>query len=194
MSASDLTRRFRAVLTLFLLGLIISGVTAFPLRWELNLLASWMGVDAADPASLGGLKYWIAYVRSGLEQSYAGYPFLAYGTDWLAFAHLVIAVFFIGPLREPTRHDWILMSGIIACIGVVPLALICGPLRGIPMYWRWIDCSFGVLGIMPLIYCLAISRRLKRMSTQPDGAANGSQPIRMETNQTSSAAAPQPHC
>lgn len=189
MSISDLTRRFRVVLALFILGLIVSGVTAFPLRWELNLLASWMGVDAAaDPASLTGLKYWITYVRSGLEQSYAAYPFLAYGTDWLAFAHLVIAVFFIGPLREPTRHDWILISGIIACIGVVPLALICGPLRGIPVHWRWIDCSFGIFGIIPLIYCLSISRKMKSMSTQQDGPANGSQPIRSVTNRTSAAA------
>lgn len=189
MSTSELKRRFRFVLVLFIVALIASGITAFPLRWELNVLASWMGIRAeADPASLSGLTYWIAYVRSGLEQSHGAYPFLAYGTDWLAFAHIVIAVFFIGPLREPTRHDWILISGIIACIGVVPLALICGPLRGIPMYWRCIDCSFGVVGILPLIYCLAISRKLKTMSTQPDGPANGSQPIRAETNRMSSAA------
>jgi hypothetical protein len=33
------------------------------------------------------------------------YPFLAYGTDWLAFAHIVIAVFFIGPLVKPKDYD-----------------------------------------------------------------------------------------
>ena len=38
----------------------------------------------------------------------------------------------------------------IACGLVVPLALICGPLRGIPFFWRLIDCSFGILGIIPL--------------------------------------------
>ncbi|MDA0659541.1 MAG: hypothetical protein O3C60_11945 [Planctomycetota bacterium] len=173
MSATDLTRRFRFVLALFMLALIVSGVTAFPLRWELNVLASWMGIRAeADPASLSGLAYWIAYVRSGLERSYDAYPFLAYGTDWLAFAHIVIALFFVGPLQEPTRYDWSLISGIVACLGVVALALICGPLRGIPIYWRCVDCLFGVVGIIPLIYCLLISRRLKAMNPQSDGPAN----------------------
>ena len=169
MTATALMRRFRIVLALFISALIVSGVTAFPLRWELKLLASWMGVDAApDLASLTGMKYWVAYVHTGLEQAYVAYPFLAYGTDWLAFAHIVIAVFFIGPMRAPTQHDWILISGIIACAAVIPLALICGPLRGIPLYWRLIDCSFGVIGIVPLIYCLKISRRLQALNARSD--------------------------
>ena len=172
MSSARLILRFRVVLALFILGLVTSGLTAFPLRWELDWLASWMGVGAhPDLASLSGLGYWIAYVREGLQHSYGAYPFLAYGTDWLAFAHLVIAVFFIGPLREPTDHDWVLVSGIIACVAVVPLALICGPLRGIPLYWRFIDCSFGLVGVIPLVYCLGVSRRLKRMGTQPSRSA-----------------------
>ncbi len=167
-------RRFRLVIALFIVALVISGITAFPLRWELNTLASWMGLGAdPDLGSLTGLRHWIAYVRAGLERSYDAYPFLAYGTDWLAFAHIVIAVFFIGPLREPTQHDWILVSGIIACIAVIPLALICGPVRGIPLYWRCIDSSFGVIGIVPLIYCLSVSRRLKRMGTQQGGGTAG---------------------
>jgi len=40
-----------------------------------------------------------------------------------------------------------------ACVGVIPLALICGPLRGIPFYWQLIDCSFGVVGFIPLLIC-----------------------------------------
>jgi hypothetical protein len=34
------------VLTLFIFGLVLSGITAFPLRWELDTLASWLGVGA----------------------------------------------------------------------------------------------------------------------------------------------------
>ncbi|MCP5531978.1 MAG: hypothetical protein H7A48_02275 [Akkermansiaceae bacterium] len=161
MDLTAMTRRFRIALVLFLVGLILSGVTAFPLLGEVRLLATWLGVEeVADPESLTGLKYWIAHVHVGLEKTYESYPFVAYGTDWLAFAHLAIAVFFIGPLREPTKHDWILVSGIIACAGILPLALICGPLRGIPIYWRLIDCSFGVIGVLPLVYCLRLSRRM----------------------------------
>lgn len=164
MSRAQAITRFRIVLGIFITGLVLSGVTAFPLRWELEALASWLGVSGPqDLQSLAGLRRWIAYVHTGLEHSYAAYPFLAYGTDWLAFAHLTIAVFFIGPMREPTQHDWTLISGIIACVGILPLALICGPLREIPFGWRLIDCSFGVFGAMPLLYCLRISRRLQRM-------------------------------
>jgi hypothetical protein len=84
------------------------------------------------------------------------YPFIAYGTDWLAFAHIVIAIAFIGPWRDPVRNVWVLEFGIIACVLVIPLAMVCGPLRGIPWFWRLIDSSFGVIGAVPLV----IARRL----------------------------------
>ena len=54
--------------------------------------------------------------------------FSAYGTDWLAFGHFVIALFFVGAWRDPVRHVWILHAGLIAC-RVIPLALICGAIR-----------------------------------------------------------------
>jgi hypothetical protein len=40
-----------------------------------------------------------------------GSPFLAYGTDWLAFAHLAIAVVFIGPWINPVRSQWVITFG-----------------------------------------------------------------------------------
>jgi hypothetical protein len=48
------------------------------------------------------------------------------------------------------HNIWVTQAGMMACVLVVPLALICGPLRGIPFYWRLIDCSFGVGGIILL--------------------------------------------
>ena len=90
----------------------------------------------------------------------AQYPFLAYGTDWLAFAHLVIAVAFVGAWRDPLRNVWVLDFGLIACAMVIPLALICGPLRGIPWFWRLLDCSFGVLGSIPLFMARRLVWRL----------------------------------
>ncbi len=38
----------------------------------------------------------------------------------------------------------------IACILVIPLALICGSIRGISFLGQLIDCSFGIFGIIPL--------------------------------------------
>ncbi len=133
---------------------MLSGVTAFPLRAELRLLTQILGVDgAASPEGYTGLDRWILTVRFGLEDTYARYPWIAYGTDWLAFGHITIAIFFLGPLIDPLANKWVLQAGMIACCGVLPLALICGPLRGIPFYWRLIDCSFGIVGALPLIYC-----------------------------------------
>jgi hypothetical protein len=146
-----LIRRIRLHLTLFILGLVLSGLTAFPLLLETELLARGLGIgDATPPANLTGLPFWIATVRDGLRDTYAKYPFIAYGTDWLAFAHLILAVLFIGPWRDPVRNKWVIDFGLLACAAVIPLALIAGPLRGIPLYWRLIDCSFGLLGALPL--------------------------------------------
>jgi hypothetical protein len=78
---------------------------------------------------------------------------MSYGTDLLAFAHLVIAVAFWGPLKDPVKNIWVIQFGMIACIMIFPLAFICGPIRNIPFYWQLIDCSFGAIGLIPLYIC-----------------------------------------
>ena len=72
----------------------------------------------------------------------------------------MIAMFFIGPFRDPVRNAWVLRCGLVACAGVIPLALICGHIRGIPLQWRLIDCSFGIIGAIPLLYCLSLIKRM----------------------------------
>lgn len=158
--ASPLTC-YRVAMSLFISGLVISGVTAFPLLLELRLIADFLGISTAAPAETGGFTYWIFTVRHGLEETYLSYPWVAYGTDWLAFGHLVIAAFFVAPLIQPATSRPTLYTGIGSCIAVIPLALICGPIRGIPLYWRLIDCSFSVIGIIPLLYCLKMLRRIE---------------------------------
>jgi hypothetical protein len=162
MTQEALLRRYRLVLGLFITGLILSGLTAFPLLHELRLMASWLGVtEHAAYARHTGLSFWIGYVWHGLEVTHAQFPFIAYGTDWLAFGHLMIALFFIGPWRDPVSNAWVLKTGLVACAGIIPLAMICGELRGIPFYWRLADCSFGVFGSLPLIYCLKLTRQMR---------------------------------
>ena len=155
--ADLLRRRIRWWLSLFLVGLVLSGVTAIPLAWELDTLGHLIGTGD------DGLTHWIGRVRDGLHDTYARYPFIAYGTDWLAFGHLMIAVAFVGPLRDPVRNRWVLTFGMIACVCVVPWALAFGPLRGIPFFWRLIDCSFGVVGIVPLWLCRRDVDELERI-------------------------------
>jgi hypothetical protein len=149
-------RWIRLLLGLFVAALVLSGLTAFPLRRELGVLTHWFGEGTAIGAVIPGLATWLMRVREGLETMGREYPFLAYGTDWLAFAHIAIGIAFLGPLMDPVRNIWVVEFGMIACVLVIPLALICGPIRGIPFYWQLIDCSFGILGLVPL----AIVRRL----------------------------------
>jgi hypothetical protein len=148
---ATMIRRIRLLLGIFIACLVASGLTAFFLSWESRLLTAWFGEGTRIAGVFPGLAWWLAYVRQGLEASGCDYPFLAYGTDWLGFAHLVIAVAFWGPMKDPVRNVWVVDFGIIACLAVIPLALVCGPIRGIPLYWRLIDCSFGVFGLIPLV-------------------------------------------
>ncbi|MFI5568269.1 hypothetical protein ACIA6T_13160 [Streptomyces sp. NPDC051740] len=154
-----LLKGIRAWLVFFVVCLVLSGATAFPLvhelRWTEELLRS-----LSAPEHLPALMDWIERVRQGLDTADAEYPFLLYGTDWLAFAHLVIAVAFYGPYRDPVRNIWVIEFGMIACAGVIPLALVCGPVRGIPFWWSVIDMAFGVFGVIPLY---AVHRRIKRL-------------------------------
>ncbi|WP_354638959.1 hypothetical protein [Kitasatospora camelliae] len=166
---SETRRRIDRWLWIFIVCLVLSGLTAFPLESETRWLA-----DAVHGSGLGGrlpgLADWTVRVRDGLAETNERYPFLAYGTDWLAFAHLVIATAFWGPLRDPVRNVWVIRWAVIACAGVIPLALICGPLRGIPLYWRFVDMSFGVVGVVPLLIVLRGIRRLESLQAaeRPD--------------------------
>jgi hypothetical protein len=57
--------------------------------------------------------------------------------------------------------------GLIACAGAIAVALISGPIRGIPFFWTLIDCSFGIVGAVPLLYCLRLTRSPRDESVRP---------------------------
>ncbi|MEU3572957.1 hypothetical protein AB0E96_31715 [Kitasatospora sp. NPDC036755] len=161
-------RKVRRWLWLFLVCLVLSGLTAFPLETETRWLVDFASGPAAPLSDrLPAAMDWLERVHAGVAETNARYPFLAYGTDWLAFAHLVIAAAFRGPLRDPVRNIWVIRWAVLACAGVIPLALICGPLRGIPLTWRFIDMSFGVFGVVPLLIVLRALRPLERSFRMP---------------------------
>lgn len=163
----QLLRNIRLMVLFFIAALVVSGVTAFPLITEMKVLSSFLGIDSAlPPTEYSGLKFWIASVNEGLINIGKDYPFMLYGTDWLAFAHIVIAVAFIGLYKEPVRNKWLIYWGMIACVGVLPLAFICGSIRGIPFYWQLIDCSFGIFGFVPLYLLHLWVKKLEQMQTQ----------------------------
>jgi hypothetical protein len=164
-------RRLRSIriwLSLFTAGLVIAGLTAFPLEYETRLMTQWLhGSGSGLAHHVPRLVAWLDLAHQGLADSGDRYPFLAYGTDWLAFGHLTIAVAFAGPLRDPVRNKWVVQFGMIACVMVVPMALISGPLRSIPVFWTPVDLSFGVAGIIPLSMAY---RHIRTLERQPQDA------------------------
>ena len=147
----QITRKW---LIVFIISLFLSGLTAIPVEQELNFLIKNFPFD-------GSIKGWLQEVLIGLQQTGKDYPFLFYGYDWLAFAHFVLAILFIGPLKDPVKNKWVIEFGIIACILIIPFALIAGHFRGMPFWWRLIDCSFGIIGLFPLIICLQNIKKLE---------------------------------
>ena len=169
MNREQTLKRIKWLTWLFIFGLILSGVTAIPLRTELDAAAKLLGgTDLVHQAKSTGLALWIYKVREAVRNTYFLYPFMAYGTDWLAFGHFVIALAFVGALREPVRNRWLYQFGMIACALVIPYAMILGGVRGIPIGWRLIDCSFGVIGFVPLWLCWKWTGDLENLLPQMD--------------------------
>src|SRR6185369_6704824 len=111
------TNKIRRALTVFVALLALSGLTAFPIRTEIDFLQK----NAHHfPAFL---QQWIETLSGTLSSTP---EIVLYGTDWLAFAHLVIALFFMPVFIDPVKHKANVIVGIIACVAVFPLAFICG--------------------------------------------------------------------
>jgi hypothetical protein len=151
---ADIRRRIQVFTLLFIIGLVISGATAIPLvsevDWLARLTGSRVALIAANPPIWA---LWLCKVQDAIHLADEKSSFLFYGTDWLAFGHFVIALAFMGVLRDPVRNKWLFTWGMLGCVLLIPYALLFGAFRGIPIWWRCIDCSFGIIGIIPLWLC-----------------------------------------
>ncbi len=156
-SDAILLRRIRAWTYFLIAGLFLSGITAIPLKPELNFLVQTF--PQGNPPN--GLSSWLLQVQAATNEVFARWPFLALGTDWLAFGHIVIGLGFIGLLRDPLRNEWLITWGMLACLLVIPWAWTFGWARGIPWGWRCVDSSFGVGGMVPLLFIRRYLRELK---------------------------------
>lgn len=135
--------QIKRLLLFFIISIAISGLTAIPVRQELNLL-----VKIISKESL--LYDWLNKVLNAYNDTYSHYPFLLYGYDWLAFAHVILAILFIGPYKDPFKNIWVIEFGMISCLLVLPVAFIAGYLRGLPFWWQLVDCCFGIMGLIIL--------------------------------------------
>jgi hypothetical protein len=136
----------KGCLAFFIVSLVISGLTAVPVNSELPFLLDFL-------PHRSNAFFWIQKVSGAYRKVALEYPFLFYGYDWLAFAHFILAILFIGPWKDPVRNIWVIKFGLIACVLIFPFAFIAGHFRHIPFGWQLIDCSFGLFGIVPLWIC-----------------------------------------
>jgi hypothetical protein len=154
----NVKNKIRAMLVFFMVALVLSGVTAFPVETELAWLLH-------HPSLVPNFaNTWLQNVYAALKDTNNKYPMIAYGFDWLAFAHIVIALAFIGPLKDPVKNIWVIEWAMLACVAIFPLAFIAAPIRQIPNFHVWIDCSFGIIGLIPLYFC---RKWIKQLANQP---------------------------
>lgn len=147
-----LLQHIRIATAIFMFLLILSGVTAFPLRQEMQWLHAHLEFFP------GLLQSWIQHIEQAVQQTP---EVILYGTDWLAFAHIIIALFFVPFYLQPKAYRLNLIIGMVACLLVFPLAFICGPIRGIPFFHQLIDCCFGIGGAALLYYIFLLTKKLR---------------------------------
>lgn len=152
-------RSIRIWLSIFMISLLLSGITAFPIETELTILVQFSNVLPSF------LSEWINLIYDAIQDTNLNYPQLSYGSDWLAFGHIIITLFFIGPLIDPVKNVWVIQIGMIACLLVFPVAFICGSIRSIPLFWQLIDCSFGIIGLIPLLVIYKKVKSLEKLKS-----------------------------
>jgi hypothetical protein len=74
-----LIAQMRSRILLIMIGLVISGLTAFPIGWELHFANEWVASWKQSTA----FSKWIKHVFQGVHNTNIKYPFIVYGTDWL---------------------------------------------------------------------------------------------------------------
>ena len=158
-------RRAKVMIGLVVFGLFVSAVTIWPAVPELKTA---VGIVWGDGEATGVLHGFVLKAIEGLEVMGAEYPFMLYAHDWLAFAHIMLAILFAGAIRNPVRNVWVIQCGLIMAALVPILAGICVPIRGIPFIWFWIDFAFAPAAAVPLWIALRDIRRAEKAMAEDE--------------------------
>ena len=150
-------RKIKIALVITIIGLLLNAISAISLQTELKILLS-------NPDSLPqSLREWLTYVNNGIIDTDKNYPFMRYGFDWLAFAHVLIAIAFIGPLKDTIKNEWVVSWGIIASALSIVMALVWERLRDIPVWWSFIDTIIALIALIILWFCNNWIKQLKKL-------------------------------
>ncbi len=146
-----LTRRVRLICAFFMIALILSGLTAIPIKWEVARLTALLAENTPAARLFPPLARWLSQIRLGLHQTGPNHDFLFYLTDWLAFGYIFIGLAFYGPLRDPVKNIWIINWAVILFAAAFPTILISAHVRNIPLFWQLFDLSSALLGLSLLL-------------------------------------------
>ena len=162
MNISRALLHVRFWLIFFSAALLTSGLTAIFAREGMRFLSPLFMQGSILTNLWPDMSKWLSLAYQAIEETYDKYPFLAYGYDWLAFGHFIIAIPFIMAVKDPRGNSWVITYGMIACVSVIPFAIIFGAIRGIPFFWRIVDPLFGVGGLLVL---LILRKQLKSLES-----------------------------
>ena len=154
-SETNLRKKIKAALIITIAGLLISGFSAFPLETELNIALHFRHLFPDF------LVNWWEQVKIAISDTCQTYPLVLYGYDWLGFAHLLIALAFFGPLRNPIKNQWVVEWGMIASGLTILMALVAERFRDIPFFWSVIDAVIGIGAFFILWLCNRWINQLK---------------------------------
>ncbi len=73
---THLRRNIRTLLIIFIVGLVLSGITAFPIETELQIAHDVISTSSTR----NELTNWLEHVYTGVHETNQKYPFIAYGT------------------------------------------------------------------------------------------------------------------
>ena len=156
----QLRKRIKVAIIITIVGLLLNGISSLPLRTELDILLRYP--DRLPPF----LLEWWTYVRQGVYETSEKYNFMRYGFDWLAFAHLIIAIAFIGPLRDPIKNQWVIQWGMIVAALSILMAFGWERMRDIPIWWSFVDAGISYIAFTVLWLCNKWIGKLKSISSQ----------------------------
>lgn len=150
----------RVLLGIVAFGLLVSGLTCYFLEWEVRFVTQvvWGGSPDTIPFMAEEYKL-LVKVGEGLKVLMRDYPEFMLGTDWLGFAHVILAILFAGAMPDPVRNIWIVRFGIVSAVLVVPSAWLFGYMRGLPAIHYFVDASFGIGAVIPLILAHRILKK-----------------------------------
>jgi hypothetical protein len=154
-------RKIRVYLVIFFLGILFSLHTVMFVEVETAFFVKHFGQGTLTAEKLPFFSEWIENLHLSISETYKTYPVMAYCMDWLTYACVVFAMFIIGPIKDPIKNIWVIQVYMLGCILGMLLPFIVGPMREIPIFWRFLDGSFGLMGFIILLIPYRLIKKLE---------------------------------